>query len=244
MPLVVEEKEVNYHKLREWALAQGIALFGVAETRPFRKDFLELSKKLTEAFESGVSMAVRLSDAVLEEIEDRPTQLYFHHYRQANIFLDRVAFGLAHLIQKVGYHALPIPASQIIDWEHQKGHLSHKKVAQEAGLGWMGRNNLLVNPIHGACVRLVTVLTDLPLSHDTPLEEGCGECRRCIVVCPAGAIKERQQDFEHLKCFEQLCLFKKRDHIGQYICGVCVKACKGKETVNRVQGTGVRVEEK
>ena len=234
----MEEKEVNYHKLKEWALAQGIALFGVAEIRPFRKDFLELSKKLTEAFESGVSMAVRLSDAVLEEIEDRPTQLYFHHYRQANVFLDRVAFGLAHLIQKMGYHALPIPASQIIDWENQKGHLSHKKVAQEAGLGWMGRNNLLVNPIHGACVRLVTVLTDLPLSHDTPLEEGCGECRRCIVVCPAGAIKERQQDFEHLKCFEQLCLFKKRDHIGQYICGVCVKACKGKETVNRVQGSG------
>lgn len=236
----MEEKEVNYHKLKEWVLAQGIALFGVAEIRPFRKDFLELSKKLTEAFESGVSMAVRLSDAVLEEIEDRPTQLYFHHYRQANVFLDRVAFGLAHLIQKMGYHALPIPASQIIDWENQKGHLSHKKVAQEAGLGWMGRNNLLVNPIHGACVRLVTVLTDLSLSHDTPLEEGCGECRRCIVVCPAGAIKERQQDFEHLKCFEQLCLFKKRDHIGQYICGVCVKACKGKETVNRVQGTGVR----
>ena len=232
----MEEKEVNYHKLKEWVLTQGIALFGVAEIRPFRKDFLELSKKLTEAFESGVSMAVRLSDAVLEEIEDRPTQLYFHHYRQANVFLDRVAFGLAHLIQKMGYHALPIPASQIIDWENQKGHLSHKKVAQEAGLGWMGRNNLLVNPIHGACVRLVTVLTDLSLSHDTPLEEGCGECRRCIVVCPAGAIKERQQDFEHLKCFEQLCLFKKRDHIGQYICGVCVKACKGKETVNRGQG--------
>lgn len=232
----MEEKEVNYYKLKEWVLAQGIALFGVAEIRPFRKDFLELSKKLTEAFESGVSMAVRLSDAVLEEIEDRPTQLYFHHYRQANVFLDRVAFGLAHLIQKMGYHALPIPASQIIDWENQKGHLSHKKVAQEAGLGWMGRNNLLVNPIHGACVRLVTVLTDLSLSHDTPLEEGCGECRRCIVVCPAGAIKERQQDFEHLKCFEQLCLFKKRDHIGQYICGVCVKACKGKETVNRGQG--------
>ena len=237
----MEEKEVNYHKLKEWVLTQGIALFGVAEIRPFRKDFLELSKKLTEAFESGVSMAVRLSDAVLEEIEDRPTQLYFHHYRQANVFLDRVAFGLAHLIQKMGYHALPIPASQIIDWENQKGHLSHKKVAQEAGLGWMGRNNLLVNPIHGACVRLVTVLTDLSLSHDTPLEEGCGECRRCIVVCPAGAIKERQQDFEHLKCFEQLCLFKKRDHIGQYICGVCVKACKGKETVNRGQGTGDRV---
>jgi epoxyqueuosine reductase QueG len=52
------------------------------------------------------------------------------------------------------------------------------------------------------------------------------------VVCPAGAIKERQEDFEHLECFEQLRLFRKRDHIGQYICGVCVKACRG-------QGSGI-----
>jgi epoxyqueuosine reductase QueG len=46
-------------------------------------------------------------------------------------------------------------------------------------------------------------------------------------VCPAGAIKERQEDFEHLECFEQLGLFRKRDHARQYICGVCLKACRG-----------------
>ena len=146
--------------------------------------------------------------------------------------MDRVAFSLAHFIQGMGCGALPIPASQIVDWEHQKGHLSHKKVAQEAGLGWIGRNNLLVNPTCGARIRLVTVLTDLPLKHDHPVEGGCYECEECLAVCPAGAIKERQEDFEHLECFEQLRLFRKRDHIGQYICGVCVKACRG-------QGSGI-----
>ena len=223
----MESREDNYHKLNNWVLERGISLFGVADIRPFKEDFLLLSKQSIGSFDSGISLAVSLSNSVLEEIEDRPTQLYFHHYRQANFFLDRVAFSLVHFIQGMGCGALPIPASQIVDWEHQKGHLSHKKVAQEAGLGWTGRNNLLVNPTYGARIRLVTVLTDLPLKHDHPIKGGCLKCEECLAVCPAGAIKERQEDFEHLECFEQLRLFRKRDHIGQYICGVCVKACKG-----------------
>lgn len=235
----MESKDDNYQKLYHWALERGVSLFGVADIQAFKKDILHLKKGTIDSFVSGVSLAIRLSNSVLEEIEDRPTQLYFHHYRQANFFLDRVAFRLVHFIQGMGCDALPIPASQIVDWEHQQGHLSHKKVAIEAGLGWIGRNNLLVNPNYGARIRLVTVLTDLPLKHDHPVEGDCSECRKCLAVCPAGAIKERQEDFDHLKCFEQLRLFKKRDHIGQYICGVCVKACRGsKKEAGGGQGPG------
>lgn len=226
---MLESRERNYTKIRDWVVEQGISLFGIAGIQPFRKDFRYLSRRLLDSFDSGISLAVRLSSAILEEIDDGPTQLYFHHYRQANIFLDRVAFGLVQYVQERGYHAFPIPASQIIDWKNQRGHLSHKKVAREAGLGWMGRNNLLVNPTYGAQIRLVTILTDLPLPPDHPTEDDCGECNKCMAVCPAGAIKKRQEDFEHLTCFEQLCLFKRKDHIGQYICGICVKACRGKQ---------------
>ena len=223
----MENRDATYLKIKDWALDQGFSLFGVADIRPFRKDFLNLSSQLVSSFDSGISMAVRLSGAVLEEIEDRPTLLYYHHYRQANFFLDRLAFALQQFIQGMGYNALPIPASQVIDWEKQKGHLSHKEVALNAGLGWVGRNNLLVNHTYGARIRLVTVLTDLPLTHDHPVEVGCYKCKKCMEVCPAGAIKERQEDFEHLECFEQLRLFRKRDHTRHYICGVCVKACRG-----------------
>jgi epoxyqueuosine reductase QueG len=232
-----ETREATYRKLNDWTLDKGISLFGVADIRPFREDFLHLSKQVLTSFEAGISLAVRLSDAILDDIDDRPTQLYFHHYRQANFFLDRVSFLLAQFIQEQGYGALPIPASQIIDWEHQKAHLSHKKIALEAGLGWVGRNNLLVHLTHGAHIRLATVLTDLPLKHDHAIEGGCHECTECLTVCPAGAIKERQQDFEHLACFDQLRLFRKRDHIGQYICGVCVRACRGKKTTLTDRGT-------
>jgi epoxyqueuosine reductase QueG len=226
----MNEMNKNYQILKEWISAQGVSLIGVADIKPLKDEFLQLSKQSIDSFETGISLAVKLSDPVLDEIQDRPTQLYFHHYRQANFFLDRVAFNLAQFIHQLGYSALPIPASQIIDWENQKGHLSHKKVAIAAGLGWIGRNNLLVNPTYGARIRLVTILTDFPLPHNQPLTEGCCECKKCLQICPAGAIKEKQTDFDHLACFEQLRLFRKRDHIGQYICGVCVKACSGKRS--------------
>ena len=122
---------------------------------------------------------------------------------------------------------MPIPASQLVDWKNQRGHLSHKHVARAAGLGWIGRNNLLVNEKFGSRVRLATILTDLPLVIDSPSLRNCGSCQACLSVCPAGAISDQQEDFNHLRCYEQLRTFAKTLHISHNICGICVKACQG-----------------
>ena len=151
-----------------------------------------------------------------------------HHYRQVNFLLDRAALLTAGLIQDHGYRALPIAASQIIDWDNQRAHVSHKKLGELAGLGWLGRNNLLVNPEFGSRFRLVTILTDMPLGADAPLAMDCGECQRCVSRCPALAIKDTREAFDHRACFEKLKEFKRRGLVGQYICGVCVKACPGR----------------
>jgi epoxyqueuosine reductase QueG len=175
----------------------------------------------------GISVGFHLSDAILEEILNQPTPLYFHHYQRVNILLDTVGLIVTSAIQDLGYQAMSIPASQIVDWKTQKGHLSHKHVASAAGLGWIGRNNLLVNEAFGSRIRLVTVLTDLPLVISPPSIKDCGSCLNCLSVCPAGAIKVRQEEFDHLRCYEQLRTFAKTLHFSHNICGVCVKACKG-----------------
>lgn len=71
-----------------------------------------------------------------------------------------------------------------------------KRYAVEAGLGWIGRQSLLVTPQFGTFVLLgVAILTEECDSYDTPLQGvGCGECRRCIEACPNGAIIERHID--------------------------------------------------
>jgi epoxyqueuosine reductase len=217
----------NLEIVREKALELGFSLFGVADTASLRDGFL-LPAGLVEKLSAAVALGKRLSDGVLEDIEDKPTPLYFHHYRQANFFLDRGAFLLAAFLQDLGYEALPVAASQIVDWANQRAHVPHKAIARLAGLGWIGRNNLLVTPQFGSRVRLVSILTDAPFpAAATPLPFSCGGCRRCLAPCPASAIGERPEDFDHQGCYRKLDEFRRAHVVSQHICGVCVKACPG-----------------
>jgi len=249
-------KKENYQNLKDFTLKEGASLFGIADLAKVKTDDFLIDKKLLGKLPYAISIGVTLSPTVLEEIIDHPTQLYFHHYRQINMLLDQIALKVTQYILKEGFNALPIAASQIVDWQNQKAHLSHKRIGVAAGLGWIGRNNLLVNAQYGSQFRLVSILTDLPLiknSHrDTEnteskknqgkssvtsvppwqnFAEPCGKCRKCIEVCPAQAIKDKPEDFQHLKCFEKLKEFQKKRYVGQYICGVCVKACSGNKKI-------------
>lgn len=65
-----------------------------------------------------------------------------------------------------------------------------KQYAVEAGLGWIGRQSLLVTPDFGSYILLGELVLDCEIdAYDQPvLAVGCGECRRCIDSCPTGAI--------------------------------------------------------
>jgi epoxyqueuosine reductase len=216
----------NSRKLKALALELGFDLCGIADVTPLRADFL-LEPGTRDRFGLAVSLGKSLSDAVLEDILDHPTSIYFHHYRQMNFFLDRGALLLAAHIQKLGFRSLAVAASQIIDWDNQRAHVSHKHIGRAAGLGWFGRNNLLVNRELGARFRLVTVLTDMPLEPDRPLARDCGACRACADACPAGAIKATREEFDHKACYETLKDFRKKGYTTQFICGICVRDCRG-----------------
>jgi len=212
--------------LKKYCLGLGADLFGVADESLIKKDFL-ISQEVLAKFDRAVCLAVRLSGGVLEEIKNAPTRLYFHHYRTANVYLDQTALKVCHYIERNGFSAIPIPASQIVDWQKQTAHLSHKHTGFLAGLGWIGRNNLLVNKKLGCHFRLVTILTNMPLKADKPTKESCANCSLCVEVCPAAAIKENPADFAHLVCFEKLKEFQRQKLTDQYICGVCVNVCRG-----------------
>ena len=223
--------QTTYDELKERALSEGMALFGVASLERVRPSFHPALGRIADQLDRAVSIGYRLPDAVIEDIEDRPTLLYASAYKTANWLLDQTAARLATRIHRAGGVAVPIAASQIVDWEAQLGHLSHRLVGRQAGHGWIGRSGLLVNPVHGARVRYATVITDMPLPLDAPVEGGCGSCRVCLELCPAGAITE--DGYDKQKCLAKLKTFASTRGIGQYICGVCVKACP---TATRPQG--------
>ena len=222
------DRTQNTERLKALCRQWGGSLFGVADLRAFRKEEILLPPSLIDRLPYAISVGYHLSDAVLEEVENQPTPLYFHHYQRINILLDTIGLVVTSAVQDQGFQAMSIAASQLVDWKTQKGHLSHKHVARAAGLGWIGRNNLLVNEQFGSRLRLVTILTEIPLAISSPSTRDCGPCFRCLSVCPAEAIKEWQEDFNHLRCYEQLRTFAKTLHFSHNICGVCIKACRGK----------------
>ncbi|MFC1498320.1 hypothetical protein ACFLS1_07615 [Verrucomicrobiota bacterium] len=206
----------------------GAKTFGIADLVELKKKIPNLLNNVPGDYSRAVVFGMKLQKAALESIIDKPTPIYFHNYRQANYQLDRAALLVADRIQDAGFKALAVPASQYISKEPLSGHISHKLLGQTGGIGYIGRNNLLVHPQHGSQMRYVSVLTNMPLEDDKPYTGDCGSCRACIEVCPANAIGERPDDFDLNACISKLNEFTGISFVGQHICGVCVKACIGR----------------
>lgn len=68
------------------------------------------------------------------------------------------------------------------------GELIDVVVAQRAGLGFIGKNGLLITPEFGSFVYLGEIITNIPFEPDTPMASMCGECTRCIDYCPPKAL--------------------------------------------------------
>ncbi len=195
---------------------------------------------------TAISLAVQVSDAVVDEITDAPTMSYFHHYRTLNYFIDQLQLALGFYLQKEGYSFFPIPASQSIPSTEKpfSAKFSHKQAAVLAGMGKIGRNCLFLENTYGPRVRLGTVFTNfIPVSlaespapsknteYNHGLSEHCTSCRVCIDSCPAHALFGRDSTSarrEHLLDPEKCSSFMKNEfqHIGRgAVCGVCMSVC-------------------
>lgn len=68
------------------------------------------------------------------------------------------------------------------------GPVLEKAFAVKSGIGWMGKNSLIISPDAGSWLLLGVILLDTELEPDKPLTDGCGECTGCMDACPTGAI--------------------------------------------------------
>lgn len=74
------------------------------------------------------------------------------------------------------------------------GPVSERFFAAQAGLGWIGRNGLLIRPGRGSYCFLACILTTLKLPYDRPIRNYCGNCHRCEQACPTAALHHGQCD--------------------------------------------------
>jgi epoxyqueuosine reductase len=106
-------------------------------------------------------------------------------------------------------------------------------VALRAGLGFIGKNHMLMHPRLGPTLLLGEVITNLSLQQDKPLEQDCGNCRLCTLACPTGALRS-DGFFDASRCINYLTIEHKGDIHAElacllgnclYGCDACIHAC-------------------
>ncbi len=211
-------------KLKDRALGLGANLVGIADV-----------SSLEVPFDRAISVAVALNRDIVSSVGQGPHIEYQAEYLSVNAKIDQVLGEITGWIHGEGYSAVVEPASSPnFDREKLAAAFPHKTAATMSGLGWVGKNALLVTKEYGSAVRLGTIFTDAPLQADVPqISSLCGNCTLCRKACPVAAPGEtlwspgiaREDLVDIRSCWGQLRLFMEERGLKHAICGICIQAC-------------------
>jgi epoxyqueuosine reductase len=114
------------------------------------------------------------------------------------------------------------------------GPILERDLAQQAGIGWIGKNTCLIHPKQGSYFFLSEILLDLELEPDPPFTtDHCGTCTRCITACPTQCILP-DRTLDATRCISYLTIELKddipvelREKVGDWAfgCDVCQMVC-------------------
>lgn len=190
-----------------------------------------------EAYPTDEASGVREASGVDGTAEAGPRHGIIAPYTRANYYKDlrlRLQDLAAFMKDELGARTKPFSCYVT---------LAEKPLARKAGLGFYGKNGVIITERHGSCVVLGEILTDLELERDRPLDLDCGTCRICMDACPTGAIAEPHR-LDRRRCIQFLSGRRRvvpldirelwQDRL--YGCSTCQDVCpfnKRRETVSR-----------
>ncbi|TKG94383.1 epoxyqueuosine reductase [Puteibacter caeruleilacunae] len=185
-------------KLKQKLAEQAVSFFRFV-------DISQLSPKQNKGYPSAILFGIALTTGYLKEVASNLNyvkdmvankQVKSDEFYLAEIKTDRIADEIAEYLTKLGYKAYSqsednVSQTGYYNQEQKTTPLPHKTIAGLAGLGWIGKHNLLVTPEYGSAISMCSVLTNAPLESVSlqPIISRCGDCQKCKDICVPNALK-------------------------------------------------------
>lgn len=164
-----------------------------------------------------------------------PARAVFARYARGEDYHEGMKARLIALQEWINETLLPVSGRAYVD----TGAVLERELAQRAGLGWAGRNTMLIQPGRGSYFFLGVILLDVALAYDEPFAaDRCGTCSACVSACPTGALLGRDASgapvMDARRCISYLTIELRgpiprelRAGIGNrvYGCDICQEVC-------------------
>ena len=219
-----------WEKIESFCKDNNLKYYGVSDLSTVTDYINDNCPSYICAYPKAISIGIKIPDMLLENLKDPSAKInYFNTLLTVNQELSNISIKISQIIEDENYEASPVLASVTTSNETLGSLFSHKLAAHLAGLGWIGKSCLLINPEVGPRIRWVTILTDAPLdATGEAMDNHCGNCTKCIDICPVHAFTEVDTDdlsnrdirFDAHKCYDYLNSDDKAP-----TCGLCVKIC-------------------
>jgi hypothetical protein len=242
----MSDYDINTIKLRELfnktsAQVNLRGILGVTSYKPVYDQLLPVQKKCLneitdhrhdEFTEKGyfISFAYVYPEGIVDNIgllkdgvfDKNAWNIYSKWYTFLNKSLDITSEKIAE-----GFNGVPIKAtsSGIVSKltnvnQYFPTVVSHRVHAELSGIGWRGKNGLIINPKHSCMIRLSGVVSSVPLRKTQKSKENCETCISCLEVCTFLKHREILDDYR-----EQCRIYINNLELDDEICGKCIKAC-------------------
>ena len=240
------------HIIRQKALELGFSFIGIAKAEKMEEESRHFEQWLNNNHHAGLGymanhFEMRTDPSKLVSGAKTVLSFMFNYYTDQKQQHDetapkisKYAFGRDYhkVVKKKLTNLIKFMREEIGDF-HGRAFVDSAPIlerdwAKRSGLGWIGKNTLLINPKEGSYFFLAEIICDLELDYDHPIKDYCGSCTRCIDACPTDAISEEGYILDTNKCISYLTIERKEAIPDEFVgkmedwmfgCDICQEVC-------------------